>query len=198
MCPSPCPEAVKIRQPLKLSADLYGEKLNFETSFGVFSPKSIDEGTMLLLKYLQVEENFDCLDLGCGYGPIGLWMAKKAPKGRTILLDKDFVAIEHVKQNAKINKIENTQALLSNGFSSLEEQKFDLIVSNIPAKVGNDMLYLFQYDALYHLKPGGKFVVVTVNGLRQFCKRTFNEVFGNYKKEKQGKAYTISSATKEI
>ena len=79
----------------------------------------------------------------------------------------------------------------------LADEKFDLIVSNIPAKVGNEMLYLFLYDALHHLKPNGKFVVVTVNGLRHFCKRTFNEIFGNYKKEKQGKAYTISSAQKQ-
>lgn len=198
MCPSPRPEAVKIRQPLKISTELAGEKFDFETSFGVFSPKEIDEGTRMLLNYLDVEESFDCLDLGCGYGPIGLWMARKAPKGKTILLDKDYVAIEHVKQNIIINNIPNAEAMLSNGLSSLKEQKFDLIVSNIPAKVGNDMLYLFQYDALHHLKPGGKFVVVTVNGLRQFCKRTFNEIFGNYDKVKQGKSYTISATTKQI
>jgi len=59
------------------------------------------------------------------------------------------------------------------------------------------MLYLFLYDAFHHLKPGGKFVVVTVNGLRHFCKRTFNEVFGNYKKLKQGNAYSISATTKQ-
>lgn len=197
MCPSPRSEALRIRQPLKLTADLYGETLSFETSFGVFSPKEIDEGTRLLLKYLSVEAHFDCLDVGCGYGPIGIWMAKKAVKGTTILLDKDFVAIEHAKQNIQINNTPNATAMLSNGFSALKEEQFDLIVSNIPAKVGNDMLYLFLYDALYHLKPGGKYVVVTVNGLRHFCKRTFNEVFGNYKKVKQGKSYTISSATKE-
>lgn len=196
MCPSPTPEAEKIRQPLKLETQLNGLQLSFETSYGVFSAKEIDEGTRLLLNYLQVDENFDCLDLGCGYGPIGIWMALNAPKGNTVLVDKDFVAVEHAKTNIQLNKTNNATALLSNGFSALKDQQFDLIVSNIPAKVGNEMLYLFLYDALYHLKPGGKFVVVTVNGLRHFCKRTFNEVFGNYKKIKQGKSYTISSATK--
>lgn len=198
MCPSPIPEAVKIRQPLRITAELHGQSLNFETSFGVFSPKDIDEGTKMLVNYLTIDSDFDCLDLGCGYGPIGIWMANKAPQGQTILLDKDFVAIEHAKKNIQNNNISNATAMLSNGFSSLKEQKFDLIVSNIPAKVGNDMLYLFLYDAYYHLKPGGKFVVVTVNGLRHFCKRTFNEVFGNYKKEKQGKSYTVSSTTKNL
>lgn len=196
MCPSPVAEAVKIRQPLSLSAELQGKSFQFETSYGVFSPKEIDEGTRLLLNYLAVEESFDCLDLGCGYGPIGIYMASMAPKGRTIMLDKDFVAVDHANTNVKLNKLENAEAKLSNGMSALTDEKFDLIVSNIPAKVGNEMLYLFLYDAFYHLKPGGKFVVVTVNGLRRFCKRTFNEVFGNYKKDKQGKAYTVSSAIK--
>ena len=124
-------------------------------------------------------------------------MAKNAPNGQVIMLDKDFVAVEFANKNININNLNNATAQLSNGFSSLKDQKFDIIVSNIPAKVGNEMLYLFLYDAYYHLKPGGKFVVVTVNGLRHFCKRTFNEVFGNYKKEKQGQAYTISSTTKK-
>lgn len=197
MCPSPIPEAKKIRMPLKISTELNGQQFEFETSYGIFSPKEIDEGSRLLIHYLQVEENFDCLDLGCGYGPIGIWMAKQAPLGKTILLDKDFVAIQHAQQNIKLNKTNCASAILSNGFSALKDEKFDLIVSNIPAKVGNEMLYLFLYDAFYHLKPGGKFVVVTVNGLRHFCKRTFNEVFGNYRKEKQGKSYTVSSTTKQ-
>lgn len=197
MCPSPIAEAVKIRRPLEISAELNGENLKFETSYGVFSPREIDEGTRLLLNYLKVGENFDCLDLGCGYGPIGIWMAKKAPLGRTILLDKDFVAVNHANNNIKLNQLTNAEARLSNGMSELKDEKFDLIVSNIPAKVGNEMLYLFLYDAFHHLKTDGKFVVVTVNGLRHFCKRTFNEIFGNYKKEKQGKAYTVSSARKD-
>ena len=197
MCPSPIKQAKEIRKPLEFTIDLQGETLSFETTYGVFSPKEIDQGTKLLLRYLEVEPEFNCLDLGCGYGPIGIWMAKKANKGNVIMFDKDFVAIEYANRNIAKNNLSNTEAKLSNGFSNLKDEKFDLIVSNIPAKVGNEMLYLFLYDAYHHLKPGGKFVVVTVNGLRHFCKRTFNEVFGNYKKLKQGNAYTISATTKQ-
>jgi len=196
MSPSPIKEAVEIRQPLKINTELQGEALQFETTYGIFSPKEIDQGTKLLLRYLEVEPTFDCLDLGCGYGPIGIWMAKKANQGSVTMLDKDFVAIEYANRNIKLNGLTNASAQLSNGFSILEDQKFDLIVSNIPAKVGNEMLYLFLYDAYHHLKPGGKFVVVTVNGLRHFCKRTFKEVFGNYNKVKQGQSYSISATTK--
>jgi len=197
MCPSPIQEAVKIRQPLTINTELQGESLIFKTTYGIFSPKEVDNGTKLLLRYLNIEPEFNCLDLGCGYGPVGIWMAKQANKGQVTMLDKDFVAVEYANINVAVNHLSNAKAILSNGFSALKDEKFDLIVSNIPAKVGNEMLYLFLYDAYYHLKPGGKFVVVTVNGLRHFCKRTFKEVFGNYKKEKQGQAYTISSTTKE-
>ena len=197
MCPSPVKEAVSIRKPLNFTTELQGETLKFETTYGIFSPKEIDDGSRLLLRHIKIEKDFKCVDLGCGYGPIGLWMAKQAPDGSVVMLDKDFVAVEYANKNCKINNLPNASARLSNGFSSLKNEKYDLIVSNIPAKVGNEMLYLFLYDAYHHLKPGGKFVVVTVNGLRHFCKRTFNEVFGNYKKEKQGKAYTISSTTKQ-
>ncbi|PCI71072.1 MAG: methyltransferase [Gammaproteobacteria bacterium] len=196
MCPSPIKEAISIRKPLRFAIDLQGEDLKFETTYGVFSPKEIDQGTKLLLRYLNVEKQFNCVDLGCGYGPVGLWMAKKATEGSVLMLDKDFVAVDYANRNIQKNNLSNASAVLSNGFSALKDEKYDLIVSNIPAKVGNEMLYLFLYDAYYHLKPGGKFVVVTVNGLRHFCKRTFKEVFGNYKKEKQGSAYTISSTTR--
>jgi len=196
MCPSPIKEAIEIRKPLKIKTDLQGELLQFETTYGIFSPKEIDQGTKLLVRHLEIEPEFDCLDLGCGYGSVGIWMAKKAARGSVIMLDKDFVAIEYANKNIQLNQLNNATALLSNGFSCLKDQKFNLIVSNVPAKVGNEMLYLFLYDAYHHLKPGGKFVVVTVNGLRHFCKRTFKEVFGNYKKIKQGQSYTISAASK--
>jgi len=197
MCPSPIKEATAIRKPLQFNTDLQGEQLSFLTTYGIFSPKEIDAGTKLILRYLDVQPDFDCLDLGCGYGPIGIWMARKATQGKVTMLDKDFVAVDYANQNITKNGLKNATAKLSNGFSELNDEKFDLIVSNIPAKVGNEMLYLFLYDAFHHLKPGGKFVVVTVNGLRHFCKRTFNEVFGNYKKLKQGNAYTISATTKQ-
>ncbi len=86
--------------------------------------------------------------------------------------------------------------MLSNGFNEIPKQQFDVIVSNIPAKVGKEMLYIYLFDALRYLKPGGSFYIVTITGLRQFFKRGFSEVFGNYKKIKQGKTYTVARGIK--
>jgi 16S rRNA G1207 methylase RsmC len=74
--------------------------------------------------------------------------------------------------------------------------RFDVIASNIPAKVGKEMLSLILHDARHLLKPGGRLYLVTINGLRQYMKRNLNEVFGNYDKLKQGKTYTVALAIK--
>jgi len=190
-------EVKKLREDIVFSETLRDIPFVFHTTWGIFSPRNIDDGTLMLLKYLEISETDDCLDLGCGYGPIGLTMAKLAPKGETTLVDKDFKAIEYSNINAKLNQIKNAHALLSNGFDQIQKKKFNIVVSNIPAKVGNEMLSLFLYDAYKQMKHGGKIYVVTITGLRKYIKRNFEEVFGNYKKLKQGSNYTVAMATKE-
>jgi len=171
--------------------------LEFYTTWGLFSPRAIDDGSRLLLDYLKLEADDDCLDLGCGYGVLGLCMARLAPGGHTLMVDKDFVAVDYADRNRRHNKIENASCMLSNGFNQIPTQQFDVIVSNIPAKVGKEMLYIYLFDALEYLKPGGSFYIVTITGLRQFFKRGFSEVFGHYEKIKQGKTYTVARGIKQ-
>nr|MCS5592512.1 methyltransferase [Gammaproteobacteria bacterium] len=169
-----------------------------KTRWGVFSPRAIDDGTLLLMKYLSIDEHDKCLDLGCGYGPIGLSVAKSCPKGEVHMVDKDFVAVELSNNNAKLNHINNAEAYLSDAFLSVNKNNyFDQIISNVPAKVGREQLSIILYDAYDALKPGGKITFVTINGLRNFIKDNFKSVFGNYKKLKQGQKYTISQAIKQ-
>ena len=187
----------KIREDIVFSETLKGQHLNFRTTWGTFSPREIDAGTLMLLDYMEFKETDDCLDLGCGYGPIGMTMARLAPKGQTLLVDRDFIAVEYANANIARNGITNAEAQLSNGFNHIDgNRQFDIIASNIPAKVGNEMLYLFLHDAMARLKPGGRLYVVTITGLRQFMKRSFTEVIGNYKKLKQGPQYTVAMAVK--
>ncbi|MCB1850950.1 MAG: class I SAM-dependent methyltransferase [Gammaproteobacteria bacterium] len=184
----------KIRQDIVFSDTLRGEKLDFHTTWGLFSPKSVDEGSRLLLDHLEVTADDDTLDLGCGYGPLGLTLARLAPQGISVLVDKDFVAVEYSKKNARLNNLKNVDIFLSNGFDQIAKRKFDLIVSNLPAKTGKELYYLYFYDALMRMNSGGRFYVVTISGLRQFIQRAFLEVFGNYEKVKQGQRYTVALA----
>ncbi|MBX2838030.1 MAG: methyltransferase [Gammaproteobacteria bacterium] len=187
-----------LRKDLTIDAELSGERLSFLTTWGLFSPRNIDSGTELLLDYLEVAEDETALDMGCGYGPLGLTIARKAIHGSVQLVDKDFVAVEYTQTNAKRNGINNVNVYLSNGFSAVPQAPaLSLVVSNLPAKVGNEFFQIAFQDAYDRLQPGGRIVVVTINGLRTFIKRSFFDVFGNAKKLKQGKSYTITMAIKE-
>ena len=87
--------------------------------------------------------------------------------------------------------------LLSNGLDAVRDRRFDCIVSNLPAKVGKELLSIFLHDARRQLNPGGALWVVTISGLRRFIERGFKEVFGNYEKVKQGRDYTVAMARVE-
>ena len=187
----------QLRQDIVFETQLVGRPYVFHSTWGLFSPREIDEGTRLLVELIEVESADDCLDLGCGYGPIGLAMAARAPDGQTLMVDKDFVAVEFSNLNARLNRLANASAQLSDGFRHIDPaRRFDLIASNIPAKVGKEALSLYLHDARQRLKPGGRLYVVTINGLREFMKRNLNEVFGNYEKLKQGAHYTLALALK--
>lgn len=188
----------RLKKDIVLDVELLGSKFNLHTRWGVFSPRSIDDGTVLLMKYISADENDVCLDLGCGYGPIGLALARHCTKGQVHMVDKDFVAVELANYNAKNNGITNAKAYLSDAFTHVpNEIRFDQIISNIPAKVGREQLSVILYDAYDALEPGGKITVVTINGLKDFIKANFKSVFGNYKKIKQGQKYIISQAVKQ-
>ncbi|MCK5917984.1 MAG: methyltransferase [Cocleimonas sp.] len=187
-----------LRKDIKFSEALAGQRLNYRSTWGIFSPREIDDGTRLLMKYIKVNPDDDCFDLGCGYGPIGLTLAKLAPQGQTLLVDKDFMAVDYSNKNATLNHINNANAMLSNGFQHVDPAlRFDLIASNVPAKVGKEMMSLMLHDARGRLNPEGRLYLVTINGLRHYMKRNLKEIFGNYKKIKQGAKYTIHLAVTE-
>jgi len=188
----------RLRADLDFSVELGGRTLQLYSTWGLFSPREIDEGTRLLLDQVQVAPDADCLDLGCGYGPIGLALAALAPGGQTLMVDKDFIAVEYANRNAARNGLTNARAQLGNGFAQIDPAlRFDLIASNVPAKVGKELLAILLHDARARLRPGGRLYLVTINGLRQYMKRNLLEVFGNYDKLKQGPHYTVALAVRE-
>jgi 16S rRNA (guanine1207-N2)-methyltransferase len=187
----------ELKEDIRFSDVLAGERLEFVTTWGLFSPRRVDDGTRLLLDHADVLATDRCLDLGCGYGPIGLTFARKAHQGHCTLVDKDFVAVEYSRRNAELNGLANVDCLLSNGFAQIAELRFDVVASNLPAKVGRELLYTYLLDARDQLNPGGRLYVVTITGLRRFIEKGFKEVFGNYDKLKQGRDYTVAVARRE-
>lgn len=184
----------QIPRELQFNTILLGHGLTLVTTWGLFSPERVDDGSRLLLEVLKVPERARILDLGCGYGPIGLALAKAYPDATVELVDKDFVAVEYTERNAQANGLSNARSYLSNGFDQVETRQFDLIVSNLPAKVSGELYEIWLEEAKSRLVPGGQLVVVTISGLRQYIKRQFNEVFGNYEKLVQNNTYTVAQA----
>lgn len=190
-------ELDRLRSDIVFSETLRDQKLTFNTTWGLFSPREIDTGSRLLLDHIVVDESPRVLDVGCGYGALGLTLASLCPEGSVTLIDKDYVAIEYCRKNAAANNLGNTEIFLSNGLNQVEADDFDLIVTNLPAKSGKELYTLMFCDMHSKIVPGGKCYIVTINGLRQFVKRNFIEIFGNYKKLKQGSVYTVAVATRE-
>ena len=179
---------------ISFTSHIKGYDLTFSTTWGLFSPKSIDSGTRLLIDCIDIHTDDVCLDLGCGYGAVGIAMAKCATQSEVYMVDKDFVAVEYAQKNIENNKLDNCHVLLSNGFSHLPDIQFDIIASNLPANVGNELIKIFFNDAEKYLKKNGRLYVVSIAGLKEFIKRNFIETFGNYKKIKQRKTHTVSMA----
>ncbi len=197
----------ELKKDLTIKARLLGNSLEFRTTWGLFSPEAIDAGTEMLLEAVKragIAETLDAkanvLDLGCGYGPIGIALGKLLPSGsgKINLVDKDFVAVEYAKKNAALNGLaERAECYLSNGFSHVpKNMQFDLMVSNLPAKISKEFFWILFEEARQHLKPGGQFVVVTIAGLEFFIKKNFEKLFGNYELLKDGKGYFVARAVK--
>ena len=187
----------KLKDDIVFETDLRGNHFMFHSTWGLFSPTEIDEGSRMLIEELEVQPTDTTLEMGCGYGPIGLAIAKLSPKGVVHMIDKDFVAIEYTKKNAEVNGVNNCKIYLSNAFSNVPDMQFDLVVSNLPAKVGAELLYIILSNAKMHLRKGGKLYVVVIAGLKEYIKRNFLEVFGNFKKLRQGRTYMVAVAEKQ-
>ncbi len=161
-----------------------GEKLRFYLSHGLFSSFSIDAGTMLLLKtvaqHLNPENYTSILDSGCGTGVIAISLKKKFPLLQVTASDRDALALQFTSMNTKLNgmpadSISIIPGLLPGSLESEEKQdgRYDLILSNIPAKAGNPVIADFIQNCGYHLNNDGIAAVVIVEPLSDF---TENEI----------------------
>jgi len=152
----------------KVQLKLRDVKLTLDVSQSLFSSHHIDTGTRHLLNALnprKTEAFHKVLDLGCGYGPIGLTMARRYPKSTVHMVDRDALAVEFARENARRNELANVRAYGSLGYEHVEDRDFDLVATNIPGKAGEDVITTMLRGAQRILNPEGEVAVVVVSPL---------------------------------
>lgn len=134
------------------------QKFVFYTDNGVFSKKGLDFGTRSLLETLEIEKiKGKVLDFGCGYGPIGIYVAQNTD-AEVHMIDINRRSLELARKNASTNHV-NVQVYESNLYENVKDQ-FDFIISNPPIRVGKKMLYQILEEAKEHLTANGELWIV--------------------------------------
>jgi len=152
-----------------------GQTLHFRVSQDLFSSHQVDFGTGFLLRTLVSSEHAPfrkILDLGCGYGPIGLALKKVSGESFVQMVDRDALAVEYSRQNTELNGLSDVEIYSSLGYDDVRAEDFDLIACNIPGKAGEPIISHFLRDAADYLRPGGMVAVVVVTPLQAAVEQT--------------------------
>ena len=156
------------------------QQLQFRTSQELFSSHDIDTGTRFLLRSVigagyQLK---NILDVGCGYGPLGLMLRKIYPESNVHMIDRDALAVAYSRQNAEINGLNGIEIYGSLGYDDVKRGDFDLIVSNIPGKAGEAVITYLLQEARYYLAAKGITAIVMVAALEPLAAKVLEETPG--------------------
>ena len=180
----------------ELKVQLLGQKMTFLTDAGVFSKKMIDYGSQALLKCLDFHKQESVLDVGCGYGTLGLTLVK-AKEVEATLVDINQRALDLARQNAERNQVLAT-IFQSNLYQNVEG-RFHHIISNPPIRAGKQVVHEVITGSYTHLLDGGDLtIVIQKKQSAPSAKAKMEEVFGNCEILKKDKGYYILRSRKEI
>jgi len=159
---------------------LHGRFFEFLTSSSVFSKKRIDLGTRLLIESMVLPKKGWLLDLGCGYGPVGIVAAVSNPDLQVVMVDVNERAVWLATENAKRNHVDNVDIRQGFLYEPVENMSFSSIVCNPPISAGMQVVLAIIEDAPKHLKKDGLFQIVVrskIGGRRLL--EELEKTFGN-------------------
>jgi 16S rRNA (guanine1207-N2)-methyltransferase len=182
-------------QPTLIRERVRDLELVLYTQSGVFAHRGLDPGTRLLIETMRVSPTARVLDLGCGYGAIGIAAAKLATRGHVIMVDTDIRATRLAQRNVEANGVTNAEVILGDGVHDLPSRaRFEVVASNPPTHSGREVLDDFVASAYRVLRPRGQLFMV-VNRLLSL-KQEIGRVFGNVEIAARSKGYIVVRAVK--
>lgn len=185
-------------KPMSWSYSLRGNKFNFVTDSGVFSKSEVDFGSRVLIDTFKIPAIAgDVLDVGCGYGPIGLSIAKTETDRTVHMVDINERAVELSQKNADSNGVQNVRIYESDGLTGVTESEFAAILTNPPIRAGKETIFRFYQDAYSKLRVGGELWVVIQK--KQGAPSTFDkleEIFSQVEVVDKVKGYWIIKSNK--
>ena len=177
---------------------LRGESFEFLTASSVFSKKRVDLGTRLLIEAMVLPETGCVLDLGCGYGAVGIAAAAFDAKLRVIMTDVNTRAIRLAKHNIEINKVTNAEIKCGYLYEPVEELTFNCVLSNPPVSAGMETVKAIIAQAPKVMASKATFQMVVRSKIgRKTLPSTFNETFGNSAVLARESGYRVLIAEKQ-
>lgn len=184
----------------KWETTINGKKFTYTTDSGVFSKNNIDVGSEVLMTTAETVDfpKGNLLDIGCGYGPIGIYLAKAFPNRLIEMIDVNERAIDLAQLNAKENEASNVQIYSSNLFEEVENKKLAGIISNPPIRAGKTVVHeILEKSHDYLVEGGYLLIVIQKKQGAPSAKKKMLEVFGNVERINLDKGYWILAAQKQ-
>ena len=185
-------------KPRQWKFTLLGHVFTFETDAGVFSKSEVDFGSRVLLDSFEMPEVAgDILDVGCGYGPIGLSIAKANPERFVHMMDINTRAVALAEKNAKLNGVQNVRIFESDGLAAVGDVQAAAILTNPPIRAGKETIFRF-YDESYEklVEDGELWVVIQKKQGAPSTLSHLEEVFSEVEVVEKKKGYWIIRAKK--
>lgn len=188
---------VSAHKERQISVSLLGRDMRFFTDAGVFSRDAVDPGSRLLIESAGPLSG-RVLDLGCGWGPVGLSLALNNPSAQIVMADINERAVELSERNRRVNCVLNAQVLSSDGFESILGT-FDHILTNPPIRAGKQVIYGMFDESFRRLNEGGALtIVIRKQQGAPSAKKHLTDLFGNAEIIARDGGYWILQSRKEL
>ncbi|MCZ8523781.1 MULTISPECIES: class I SAM-dependent methyltransferase [Paenibacillus] len=181
----------------KIEENLRGHSYTFITDAGVFSKKGVDYGSKLLVETMDLPADARVLDVGCGYGPIGITAAALAGRGQVTMVDINERAVELARQNAERNGIRNVKILQSDLLAEVMEESFDAVLTNPPIRAGKETVHrIFEQAHAVLVEGGSLWVVIQKKQGAPSAVTKLESLFREVAEVERDRGYWILKATK--